>query len=99
MLAQETKSITTNVQNDNNVKEIQNLVFNQVRAIALILLNYRYGLTRCLGVNAAIIDHIRHWDFLSRCNIYTSSSSSLEGMHSSYPFDVDSTLLLLRFSS
>ena len=36
-----------------------NLVFNQVRATAHILLNYKCGPTRCLGVNAAIIDHIR----------------------------------------
>ena len=40
--------------------EIQNLVFSQVRATTLMSLNYRYGPTGHLGVNAAIIDHIRH---------------------------------------
>ena len=47
-----------NIQNDNTVKEIQNLVFSQVRATTLILLNYISGPTRHLGVNAAITDHI-----------------------------------------
>ena len=34
-----------------------NLVFDQVRATALISLNYKYGPTGLLGVNAAIRPH------------------------------------------
>ena len=45
---------------DNYMKKIQKLVFSQVRATALILLNYRYSTTGRLGVNGAIIDHIWH---------------------------------------
>ena len=41
------------------MKKIQNLVFSQVRATALIVLNYRYGPTRRLGVNVTVIGHIR----------------------------------------
>ena len=36
------------------------MVISYVRANALILLTYRYGPTGCLGVHAAIIDHIPH---------------------------------------
>ena len=41
------------------IKEIQNLVFSQIRATALILLNYISGPTGHLGVNADIIDIIQ----------------------------------------
>ena len=36
-----------------------NLVFNQVRASSLILLNYKCGRTGREGVNATLIDHIQ----------------------------------------
>ena len=42
----------------NITKIYKNLVLSQVRATSLILLNTRYGPTRCLDVDAAIIDHI-----------------------------------------
>ena len=45
---------------NNHTRKIQNLFFNQVRATALILLNYKCGPTRRIGVKTAIIDHIRH---------------------------------------
>ena len=59
-LTQERNCIINNVKNDSIVKEVQNLVVSQVRATAFIILNYINGPIRRLGVNGAIIDHIRH---------------------------------------
>ena len=56
----ERKLYIQNVHPTTYKRNIQNFVFSKVRETNLISLNYRYGPTRCLGVNAAIIDHIRH---------------------------------------
>ena len=53
-------SVLHKLYNEHQLTRDTKLGFNQVRATALILLNYKYGPTRRLGVNVAIIDHIRH---------------------------------------
>ena len=45
------------INNSNNMNRDTNIVFNHVRATALISLNYKYGPTGRLGVNAAIRPH------------------------------------------